>query len=1554
MRKMKKLFSGLLIGAMLLSVMPTDMMVYAADAKEEKAQAGNPYGGQDYYLDATGGDDNSDGTSEDMAWQTLAKVNATTFQPGDRILLKAGEVWQNQQLTPQGSGEEGKPITIDMYGDSSLGKPYIATNGNVTLPIKGTGDRDKLAEHVGMTGAISLRNQQYWEIHNMELSNDDDFNYNITSGLAVRDGISISINADMLTDEDDTIMNYFRISNCDIHDIDGPSNWQKIHYGGINFQVFGNKEYSAYGTGGYYFQDIRIENNYFNNCELHAVQFAFNWFYDRAGGMGEYDESGKWHEGWEQLWVRTRDLYSRDIYIANNYSEHTGQGAIQLANSLNLTCEYNEVNGFLERYDQVSAGLYLWASADSVMQFNEVYDGPAEQYDGTPFDFEYTCFGVTYQYNYTHNNLGGWMSYMGNSGDSIARYNLSVNDNGVALKGMITSNYSPTYITNNVFVYDGEELDSFILAEMKDVVYFNNNIFYNTSQTPTDWWGSSTKTQYAIFTNNAFYEASGEKAKSHPQDPNEYFGDPGFVGDPTDFDEGGVGVANIQKAAERYQLKKDSPLVDAGKYIAAAGDKDMFGTDLYYGDAIDIGIHEVVQGEKGDPLEDFPTIEELQELIADAESKNQDDYTGTTWQVLATALEKAKTLDETSTGPEILNAYDKLNAAIQGLVERIKDNLASRAVITATYSHPSGNYNPGNMIDGDLGSRWACADPDQLTDGYPIVIDLDFGADVVINKLVMDEYTDSMTPFRMKDLTFQYWNNETEAYETFQTIDNGIGADWRMDVPDITTQKLRINIESLYADANGTPTIREIQIGGHLAVEEEFEIYPNVAVYDKNEAMRDHENNTSIPVSVLNGHMDQLRSIEYYGPEGNKLHDLHVNEDYIPTDEGVSLTTNFLSSLNNGKCEIRFTNQSGAQQSLYIHVMDTTELCALIEEVESFTIDVNLEEGQVLSQMLADAQTLLAKINRDVPAAGNDQVTVEDLGTMTVSLRQAKLAYEEAQEADFTALEKIIKAAQGQLKNEAKYTISSWNAFITAYNNAIAVLENPNSTQAAVDNAVMALTAGETGLVKRGSVEIVAMAVSLVEEFVREGFASEEAWQNHQAALSEAQVLLARDPADVGASEIEAVVMKLMESQTAYSQDLVELATLKEMLLSLIEEAEYLVENQENYTPASIENLIPLMESARGVYESTTAKKSHVSEAIDDLLEGIQYVIEKGDKTGLQILVNMANQINTSLYTSQSVAALNTAKIDANAVIQNQNADQEMVQAAYDVLLTAIGNLVRVKNDFILLDEALALAEEILNNLEGYRPSTIEGLEALYQQALTVRNSEAPSEQAIQQAYENLMEGVKAARLRANIATLISKVALLRSIAVEPVAAPYDSEIDKILDSADRMINNADIEQGDVDKLIPEIDRLIRTIEGIAPEADPDENTAPNENTAPQQEQVQNPISIGQGGSVQAAPYQSRLNKTAGASENNAPQEIAVASGAADKEKKDSKTSDETVNKADKLGTAVTAANGSDAGIAAAAGLIALQPAVLIALGAVFMLLVGLVLILALKLKKTR
>lgn len=75
-----------------------------------------------YYVSATG-DDTQSGTSAATAWRTTSRVEAATFQPSDRILFEAGQVFSGGfQL--HGQGTPTQPIIVSSYG---TGRATIAS-----------------------------------------------------------------------------------------------------------------------------------------------------------------------------------------------------------------------------------------------------------------------------------------------------------------------------------------------------------------------------------------------------------------------------------------------------------------------------------------------------------------------------------------------------------------------------------------------------------------------------------------------------------------------------------------------------------------------------------------------------------------------------------------------------------------------------------------------------------------------------------------------------------------------------------------------------------------------------------------------------------------------------------------------------------------------------------------------------------------------------------------------------------------------------------------------------------------------------------------------------------------------------------------------------------------------------------------------------------------------------------------------------------------------------------------------------------------------------------
>lgn len=76
--------------------------------------------GNTYYV-KNGGDDNASGLSDAEAWATLSKVQNSSFNPGDEILLKCGSTWDERLEFPS-SGDSENDILFSSYGTGAQPK----------------------------------------------------------------------------------------------------------------------------------------------------------------------------------------------------------------------------------------------------------------------------------------------------------------------------------------------------------------------------------------------------------------------------------------------------------------------------------------------------------------------------------------------------------------------------------------------------------------------------------------------------------------------------------------------------------------------------------------------------------------------------------------------------------------------------------------------------------------------------------------------------------------------------------------------------------------------------------------------------------------------------------------------------------------------------------------------------------------------------------------------------------------------------------------------------------------------------------------------------------------------------------------------------------------------------------------------------------------------------------------------------------------------------------------------------------------------------------------
>lgn len=458
-----------------------------------------------YFVDSAASDGGT-GT-QDKPFNSLDSINAITFGPGDKILIKSGSTFTGQ-LYPKGSGSEEAPIIIDMYSGDT--KPYIDGNGRSSSASPGTTATTPFGQ---AAAAVYLLNSEYIEINNLEVSNwsgTTDWSATISGGAdgAERSGIRVEATGG-------GTFNHIYIKNCYVHDVRGVNkqnySWSvkpvsggstffggRVTHrtGGINFVSYTGRDTtsSEAGTNGNagaitddmptIFNDILINGNTIERAQANGIT--------TTNYRGELDDRTHRHT---------------NVVITNNtISGVTRSGIITLYTS-GVLVDGNDVSDFQQvtAADDYGYGCGIWADRanDLLYQNNHVYDGNTTA-DGEAFNFDDMTENGILQNNYSHNNTGGGIllhirsgSY--NRGHTI-RYNLSVNDAFTFSGSNVDGSSAPDQWQAWLFLVG----DSDGGAYLEDASVHNNTVV-NTYATRIFTARETSATADIDFTNNVFY-----------------------------------------------------------------------------------------------------------------------------------------------------------------------------------------------------------------------------------------------------------------------------------------------------------------------------------------------------------------------------------------------------------------------------------------------------------------------------------------------------------------------------------------------------------------------------------------------------------------------------------------------------------------------------------------------------------------------------------------------------------------------------------------------------------------------------------------------------------------------------------------------------------------------------------------------------------------------------------------------------------------------------------------------------------------------------------------
>ncbi|MFF7558846.1 LamG-like jellyroll fold domain-containing protein [Streptomyces pseudovenezuelae] len=466
-----------------------------------------------YYVSSGSGSDSNDGCTSSTPWKTLTNVNSTTFNPGDQILFQGGGSWTGE-LQPQGSGASGNPITISKYGSGAA-------------PILNGG---------GAAATIFLKDQQYWTIQNLEITNP-------ASSAAVRSGVQVQ-------NTTSGTLNGIHVVNNNIHDIKGlwtnAAGVQPSQSSGIAFDVTDNNTTSAWN-------DVLLQGNTLTHADAGAIYIG-------------------------SLLGLNHNINTTNVVIDGNTIVDAGGNDIVCVFCASPVIQNNVA--FDNGYRYSGAGLWNGWTTNAVFQNNEVARQYRQFVDGQAFDIDNNTSGTVIQYNWSHDNPNGFVEWCCNSGfaakSTVIRYNISQNDgasNAVfpTMSG-VDSNTTAQVYNNTIYMGEGDN-GKVTDGTPNSTVTFSNNLIYKLGN-------GGYSTSRTTWSHNLFF---GHHPSSEPADSAKITSDPLLVNPGM----GGTGRAS----AAVYKLRAGSPALGAGVLVAGNGGQDYFGNAVSSSAAPTIGAY---------------------------------------------------------------------------------------------------------------------------------------------------------------------------------------------------------------------------------------------------------------------------------------------------------------------------------------------------------------------------------------------------------------------------------------------------------------------------------------------------------------------------------------------------------------------------------------------------------------------------------------------------------------------------------------------------------------------------------------------------------------------------------------------------------------------------------------------------------------------------------------------------------------------------------------------------------------------------------------------------
>lgn len=450
------------------------------------------------------------GTDAPDTLGSLDEVNALRLAPGDAVLFQRGTTCTGT-LAPRGSGTAEQRIRIGAYGEGA--RPVI--------------------DGAGATDTVLLRNVSGYELSGLEITNSAD------PGSKRRGVFVLGEDAGVLAD--------LTIRDLYVHDVWGDDTKDTDGSGGIIVAAAGRSTPTS-------FRNVVVADNIVRDVDRSGIVVGTSLWGDRP-------ESGK--PDVVLPWTP-----SSDVLIKGNDVANTGGDGILISTTKRGRVEDNRVDGFQERSAGYNAGIWPWNSEDIVFTGNEASGGRTTR-DGMAFDIDQGTNNVTFEYNYSHDNEGGFFLLCNAAGsirNAVVRYNVSVNDSHRGIETCSGTIDSAQIYNNTIYIGDGvsQTVINENNANTRNVRFANNLVLKEGSGTAN--FRLASPAGYRLDHNLI------RNVGNLPPNPGGSTADPMLVAP-------GSGGSSIDDL-DGYRLRTGSPAYRAGAVLDDNGGRDFFGARL--------------------------------------------------------------------------------------------------------------------------------------------------------------------------------------------------------------------------------------------------------------------------------------------------------------------------------------------------------------------------------------------------------------------------------------------------------------------------------------------------------------------------------------------------------------------------------------------------------------------------------------------------------------------------------------------------------------------------------------------------------------------------------------------------------------------------------------------------------------------------------------------------------------------------------------------------------------------------------------------------------------